>query len=1056
VNYEARVAAFLGAKMLMGAQTSVWSEISGADLVTITMQAPEEVDDIVVKLRGRAEERVFISAKHRGGTIALTGKSPAFAETVSAFVRQFLSLSSPERHKTRLLWVVPLSAGPRVVHELPLVLDEHRKSAGVRLSEFSRGRQTGKRQALESLLKVASSAWKTQTGHLPVEDELRELIRMMFVEVCDFAPGHRLEREIEGEIRSHIVSDPNDAPRAWKRLAHFSLEADCHGVPVNAVSLRQALTKDDIALRSPPDYAVDGDSLRTLTIQNLTRLEEHTRLCFGAQRDDIIHIPRTEEESALIGAVTQGHLLVTGEPGCGKSGLIHQLAEHLNRENFPVVLLLAEDNLPILAHKFDEIIANWPAGTHGFLITDALDAVRDVDRQEEVRRLLGSVQQGPSGWTVVASVREFDLKHSRKLREMFPGDGAEGYTCRDFAGVAHFHVPRLSESHLDELAARRPEIRPFIENARKSPKSESIHRSPFHLRLASELLRAGVTSARLADWLSPAVLLRKFWEVRIQEGSGASDRENVLKAVCGRMVNTRRMVASLKQLELSASEREQVDGLRGRGILQIPALQQGMQVGGDELKFAHHLLHDYAIARSLIPETPELLCDFAIQEPLLPIFYRQSFLFALEELWDAPDGHRGFWKAALQLEDMPKLHGIARILAPILAARRVESFANLKPLLTALNYATDPKAPAQKALQHFPHYDLHYLAENLRHLGSAGDGVVLRLFEAAFATEPEPGKWEQRGSAIMGMRFQTSGQWNSIHYELAGYYGARGGANAALMTEAACIVWNAVVRRRRGRRNREEQVLATINFRGIPCDLIEDHSHIWGSQLDYEESRILSHFEKLLQKWAVSEDGVLLNTALDRFAARSRNSLMWSALLECGARYPATLGVLLAGVLDESVFLTHPDCTYGSTALLGALHECGNFPQRENLEKLILYLPDHARLRKGETRTPVPLWLTHAQNRLLGVLKESNIVLKAIRDLRHQREAAEPLPLNPRPEAPRVTSHTLTAEELAERRGNDLKDPANLGMFRMKQALEPFSGDDKKRSSRQNSRSIGT
>ena len=142
------------------------------------------------------------------------------------------------------------------------------------------------------------------------------------------------------------------------------------------------------------------------------------------------------------------------------------------------------------------------------------------------------------------------------------------------------------------------------------------------------------------------------------------------------------------------------DELRGRGILEPPVLRQGTQVGGDEIRFTHHLLHDYAVTRSLIPETPRTFCDFASEKPLLPILYRQSFLFALEELWDGPRGRDGFWEAALLLESVPNLHGLTRILAPVLAARRVEVLSDLEPLLTAVNSANDTNSPAYKALLH--------------------------------------------------------------------------------------------------------------------------------------------------------------------------------------------------------------------------------------------------------------------------------------------------------------------------------------------------------------------
>jgi len=82
------------------------------------------------------------------------------------------------------------------------------------------------------------------------------------------------------------------------------------------------------------------------------------------------------------------------------------------------------------------------------------------------------------------------------------------------------------------------------------------------------------------------------------------------------------------------------------------------------------------------------------------VFYRQSFLFALEELWDAEDGRAGFWKVALELEGVPDLHSITRILAPVLAARRVESLTDLAPLLKEISSNRGSNAAAVKALEH--------------------------------------------------------------------------------------------------------------------------------------------------------------------------------------------------------------------------------------------------------------------------------------------------------------------------------------------------------------------
>jgi hypothetical protein len=177
----------------------------------------------------------------------------------------------------------------------------------------------------------------------------------------------------------------------------------------------------------------------------------------------------------------------------------------------------------------DDVLANWPDGARGVLMTDALDAVRDVETQRMLRCLLQDVQRGPSGWTVVASVREFDLKYGRELREAFPGAGGAGHRSSELSNVSHLHVTGLADAKLDALVAEVAEIGPFIASARKNLRAGGVHRSPFFLRLAAELLKDGVSPARLADWSSPAILLRRFWKARVTDGGGASHRKVALE-----------------------------------------------------------------------------------------------------------------------------------------------------------------------------------------------------------------------------------------------------------------------------------------------------------------------------------------------------------------------------------------------------------------------------------------------------------------------------------------------------------------------------------------------
>jgi len=1169
VNYEVRIAALIAVKMLAGSGCSVFEGILGGDVSAITMQSDEPVDDIVVSLSGDPNASIFIAAKERSGPIPLTRNSPAFADTVDAFVRQFLSLPDASRSRSRLLWAVPSCVGRAATHALPSALNSHRLDAGdTSLADFLRARRGPEKKALEGLLAVAINAWKDASGNPPIEEDLRGLLRQVYVQVYDFGAGQPLELQAETDIRNHIVAEAKQAGLAWQKVQNFFADVNQHGVRVTPVSLRRALVAEGLTLQSPPDYAQEIRTLHEMTSRNEATLRQHSVLTFGPAPGDVIHIERPGDLSPMLGATKSGHLLITGEPGCGKSGLIFELVERLQKDGIPVVLLLAEEifgrgengaqNLPGLVHDLDEVLANWPDGARGVLVTDALDAVRNTETQQLLRRLLRNVKRGRSGWTVVASVREFDLKFGRELREIFPGKGVAGHSSNDFADVAHFHLGRLSESQLDELAVKRADIRPFIDSARRNTKSEGIHRSPFYLRLAAELLRERVPSIRLADWSSPAILLRKFWENRVTDGDGASERLVALRAICRRMIDIRSMTVSLKELPLGAPELPSVDELRSRGILKSPMLLHGTRVGGDDIQFTHHLLHDYAIARCLIPESQKPFCDFTIRESLLPIFYRQSFLFALEEIWDGDPSREGYWRSALNLESEPSLHGITRILAPILAARRVESLTDLKPLLSAVGSDNNADSPGQKALRHlasglhdaqdaairagavgwcafaeqlgkllathppveaplahilarlnaaggvgegeqclafnaaarsllvfhvtkpvgkgwrysalvategvcrtfksapkeseaallalmapgrlsqFPHHDLHDLAENIKHLGVEGEAVVLCLFEAAFSAEPEGGEWEPEGGMIMPMRFQTRDSWHMVQFSLAGFYEAYKGGNTALMTDAACIAWNGVLRRRGRSRNTRERILATVQFRGVTCELVEDWFHIGRREFENEENRILSHFEKTLREWAAVNDVGRLNSALDHFAVRNQTSLLWTVFFEAGAEYPATLGTLLEGVLSEPVFLTHPDYAYGGATLLGALHKAGDQRQRERLESLILNLPDNVQPREGESSESVRSRTEYAQDRLLNVLEESNIVFDAVRELRRERQAVKPLPPNPRPEGPRVISRTFSETEILESRGITSQTPEKTEMLRLRDALKPF------------------
>ncbi|MEQ1935000.1 MAG: hypothetical protein ABL962_14165, partial [Fimbriimonadaceae bacterium] len=299
VGYEAQVAASIATKMLAGDSCIVWDGINGEDIAAITMQDAEPVDDVVVTLHGPLQTKVFISAKHRAGTIAMTAKSPAFSEVIGSFVRQFHQLPVEYRAGSRLMWAVPSSAGVGMTQGLRKALDAFRADASGEMNDFLRRRPTKERESMKALIEQTKHDWKSVTQNAPEETELREFLQMIHVEVFDFGGGLHHEQTSEQTLRSSLAAKPNESHQIWEKLELYFNRANRQGLRTTAASLRRMLASGGLKLKTTPGFAEDVELLQRLTARNLDRLKDHTLLRFAKSE---IHIARTEELSAMTAA----------------------------------------------------------------------------------------------------------------------------------------------------------------------------------------------------------------------------------------------------------------------------------------------------------------------------------------------------------------------------------------------------------------------------------------------------------------------------------------------------------------------------------------------------------------------------------------------------------------------------------------------------------------------------------------------------------------------------------------------------------------------------------
>jgi len=95
--------------MLAGNAAVIWEGISGSEVLAITMQAPEPVDDVVVELRGA--ENYSLRSRNEG----VPSRSVKAVQRSSTRLRllsgSFTNRTGKPRLACGLVWAVPGSAG---------------------------------------------------------------------------------------------------------------------------------------------------------------------------------------------------------------------------------------------------------------------------------------------------------------------------------------------------------------------------------------------------------------------------------------------------------------------------------------------------------------------------------------------------------------------------------------------------------------------------------------------------------------------------------------------------------------------------------------------------------------------------------------------------------------------------------------------------------------------------------------------------------------------------------------------------------------------------------
>ncbi len=599
------------------------------------------VDDILVA----TDAGGFIAVQAK--TTASLSRDPAsaFGKTVDQFVRYWLACQegSGSLRWNRLIDPtvdrLVLAVGPRA----PADLREELPAALRLASQPGGGALTARQQrAFENFAVCVEFAWTKATAAPYDAAFARVLAEVVTVLVVD---GAGPDRSAMLASLDTLVEPPGEAAGLLTALESVCGDLMVRRGGVDPASLRQALLARGARLQLPDDYREDIERLRAHSDAIASALAGYEVI--QAAHGSEVTIDR-DCQSQIQTASADGPLLIVGEPGAGKSGVLNALARDLRREGADV-LQLAVDRYSVetleglsreleLRHGLAEVLKAWDGVQPGWLIVDALDATRGGRGEGVFRSLIDQVMRANGRWRVVASIRTFDLRMGQKFRALFKGrPPVDGLQEPGFQNVRHVRVPPWSPAEFDRLLSQAPVLAEALE--RSSPRLRELAMVPFNTRLIGELVKDGLTAGDFSRIASQAELLQHYWEHRI-EGHGAAALA-CIRRIAEAMVGARALRAPFA----AATEADPaiLDTLEREGVL--------ISVEGRRwVQFRHHLLFDFAAARVLLD--PDALVDGTLRfdkADTRGLVLAPALTFLLREIWDRGPGRLGFWSAAAHL-----------------------------------------------------------------------------------------------------------------------------------------------------------------------------------------------------------------------------------------------------------------------------------------------------------------------------------------------------------------------------------------------------------------------
>jgi len=512
---------------------------------------------------------------------------------------------------------------------------------------------------------------------------INEVLRRTYLQQISLAEGGQDRNEFYNGLRYNLLHDPSEINQVWDLVRELIDTIQAQRGSIDRNTLRQKIINSGIRIKDTLSFRNDLQILDRFSRENIQNVSARNNVL--RINDHCITISRSIVD-AMEDVIEESSILIIGEAGSGKTGVITSLAQRLlyrgNRVWFwPTDHLRGESILHFrnqlqLLNSWRAIFNEISSNSDVYLMVDGLDQIKNFRIFQAYNDLFEIAIH--SGIKVIATIRSFDLKYQSGIRSLFPstpGLISEEFIDANYQEVSHFRVPDLTSSELDQVISLCPEIQSIIDS---NPEISDIICRLFYLDLLCKMISRGDIIEGITRNITQYGLFQLFWQSRIDYPTDLrSQKIELLTRIVERMVNE----TSLR-VELPSGLNTTLEELISLDIINYPPTRPGWLLEEDHIVFNNNLLFDYVVEqlyirrhrRDIVTEIyqNELVSYFL--RPGLKIFYSYLFVNANEE----------FWSILLNLEQSA-VTLIHKYLCYLVIAEESKNFSSLERMLRELS-----------------------------------------------------------------------------------------------------------------------------------------------------------------------------------------------------------------------------------------------------------------------------------------------------------------------------------------------------------------------------------